>query len=311
MRPIRLFFVTDLHGSELCFRKFISAVSIYNADVAIALGDLAGKMVVPVFDNGNGSYDCNFLAQDIHLNNKTELEEQLKKINAIGFYPYMTDRAEADRLRSDQDEVMKIFHRLINERLQHWVDLANEKLKDCKAPIFMAPGNDDPLEMDDILEESKVMKPCVMRNVDVLGYEMITVAHSSPTPWDTPREWPEPELAANIDKLAATIKNMPKAIFNFHDPPYGSMLDYAPKLRDMRQSAGETEHVGSKAVMDAIKKYQPFLGLHGHIHESRAAQWIGKTFCVNPGSEYGEGVLRGVLLTLSDTKMKSYVFTSG
>jgi Icc-related predicted phosphoesterase len=311
LRPIRLFFVTDLHGSELCFRKFISAISIYNADVAIALGDLAGKMVVPIFDNGNGSYDVNFLAQEIHLNNKTELDQQLAKINNIGFYPYMTDKKEADHLRSNQEDVMKIFHRLINERLQHWIELADEKLKDSKAAIYMAPGNDDPLEMDAILEGSKVMKSAAMRNLDVLGYEMITIAHTSPTPWDTPREWNEEEMTKNIEKLAGTVKNMEKAIFNFHDPPYGTMLDYAPKLRDMRQSAGETEHVGSKAVAEAIKKYQPFLGLHGHIHESRAAQKIGRTFCVNPGSEYGEGILRGVLLTLADTKMKSYVFTSG
>lgn len=311
MRPIRLFFVTDLHGSELCFRKFISAISIYNADAAIALGDLAGKMVVPIFDNGNGTYDVNFLAQDIHLNNKTELDQQLAKINNIGFYPYMTDKKEADHLRSNQNEVMTIFHRLINERMQHWIELADERLKDSKAKIFMAPGNDDPMEMDAILESSKVMKSAAMKNLDVLGYEMITIAHTSPTPWDTPREWSEEELAKNIDELAGTVKNMERAIFNFHDPPYGTMLDYAPKLRDMRQSAGETEHVGSKAVSEAIKKYQPFLGLHGHIHESRAAQKIGRTFCVNPGSEYGEGVLRGVLLTLADTKMKSYVFTSG
>jgi len=311
LRPIRLFFVTDLHGSELCFRKFISAISIYNADAAIALGDLAGKMVVPVFDNGNGTYDVNFLAQEIHLNNKTELDQQLAKINNIGFYPYMTDKKEADHLRSNQNEVMTIFHRLINERMQHWIELADEKLKDSKAKIFMAPGNDDPMEMDAILESSKVMKSAAMKNLDILGYEMITLAHTSPTPWDTPREWSEEEMAKNIDKLAGTIKNMERAIFNFHDPPYGTMLDYAPKLRDMRQSAGETEHVGSKAVSEAIKKYQPFLGLHGHIHESRAAQKIGRTFCVNPGSEYGEGVLRGVLLTLADTKMKSYVFTSG
>jgi Icc-related predicted phosphoesterase len=311
LRPIRLFFVTDLHGSELCFRKFISAISIYNADVAIALGDLAGKMVVPIFDNGNGTYDVDFLAQDIHLNNKTELDQQLAKINNIGFYPYVTDKKEANHLRSNQNEVMTIFHRLINERLQHWIELADEKLKDSKAKIFMAPGNDDPMEMDAILESSKVMKSAAMRNLDVLGYEMITIAHTSPTPWDTPREWNEEEMAKNIDKLAGTVKDMERAIFNFHDPPYGTMLDYAPKLKDMRQSAGETEHVGSTAVSDAIKKYQPFLGLHGHIHESRAAQKIGRTFCVNPGSEYGEGILRGVLLTLADTKMKSYVFTSG
>ena len=311
MRPIRIFFVTDLHGSELCFRKFISAISIYNADVAIALGDLAGKMVVPVIDNGNGSYDCNFLGQDEHMNNKTELDSQLVKINNIGFYPYVTGKKEVDELRAKPDDVSRIFHKLINDRVQHWVDLANEKLSSSKALIFMAPGNDDPLEMDEILDKSRVMKPCAMRNVDVLGYEMITIAHTSPTPWDTPREWNEEQMKENIDRLTSTIKNMERAIFNFHDPPYGTPLDYAPKLRDMRPSAGEVEHVGSKSVFDSIKNLQPFLGLHGHIHESRAVHYIGRTFCVNPGSEYGEGILKGVILTIADTKMKSYVFTSG
>lgn len=307
----RLFFVTDLHGSELCFRKFISAISIYKADAAIALGDLAGKMVVPVMNNGNGTYDVNFLGQALHMNNESELQKQLEKVNAIGFYPYMTDRKEAEELQKKPDEVTTIFHRLINERLQHWVELADEKLKDTKCKIFMAPGNDDPYEMDPILEASKVMRSAAMKNLDILGYEMITLAHTSPTPWDTPREWTEEEMAKNIDALASTIKDMKRAVFNFHDPPYGTMLDYAPKLKDNRQSAGETEHVGSKSVFAKIKQYQPFLGLHGHIHESRAAQYVGRTFCVNPGSEYGEGILRGVLLTLSDTKMKSYVFTSG
>ncbi len=311
MSSMRLFFVTDLHGSELCFRKFISAISIYKADAAIALGDLAGKMVVPVMNNGNGTYDVNFLAQTIHLNNESELQKQIEKINAIGFYPYMTDKRDYDALQQKPDEVGTIFHRLINERVQHWIELADEKLKDTKAKVFMAPGNDDPFEMDAILEASKTIKSAAMKNLDVLGYEMITLAHTSPTPWDTPREWSEEDMAKNIDKLAATVRDKQRAIFNFHDPPYGTMLDYAPKLKDNRQSAGETEHVGSTAVLEKIKQYQPFLGLHGHIHESRAIQYVGRTFCVNPGSEYGEGVLRGVLLTLSDTKMKSYVFTSG
>ncbi len=308
---VRIFFVTDLHGSELCFRKFISAISIYKADAAIALGDLAGKMVVPVMNNGDGTYDVCFLGQTVHLNNESELQKQMEKIDAIGFYPYMTDRKEAEELQNKPDEVTTIFHRLINERVKHWTDLADEKLKGTKAKVYIAPGNDDPFEMDPILESSKVMISAAMKNLDVLGYEMITLAHTSPTPWDTPREWPEEEMGRNIDKLASTIKNMDRAIFNFHDPPHGTMLDYAPKLKDNRQSAGEVEHVGSKAVLESIKKYQPFLGLHGHIHESRAAQKIGRTFCINPGSEYGEGILRGVILTLSDTKMKSYVFTQG
>jgi Icc-related predicted phosphoesterase len=51
--------------------------------------------------------------------------------------------------------------------------------------------------------------------------------------------------------------------------------------------------------------------VHGHIHESRSAQKIGRTMCINPGSEYGEGVLRGVILDLSKQKLENYTFTMG
>ncbi len=69
--------------------------------------------------------------------------------------------------------------------------------------------------------------------------------------------------------------------------------------------------VGSNAVRSAIEKYQPLVGLHGHIHESRSAQKIGRTMCINPGSEYGEGVLRGVIVDLSKQKLENYTFTIG
>jgi len=53
------------------------------------------------------------------------------------------------------------------------------------------------------------------------------------------------------------------------------------------------------------------LSLHGHIHESRNVVKIGKTVSINPGSEYGEGVLRGVLVNIDDSGYKSYQFVSG
>jgi hypothetical protein len=64
-------------------------------------------------------------------------------------------------------------------------------------------------------------------------------------------------------------------------------------------------------VRKAIEKFQPLLGLHGHIHESRSAEKIGRTLCVNPGSEYGEGVMRGVVIELEENKVKDYAFTQG
>ena len=53
------------------------------------------------------------------------------------------------------------------------------------------------------------------------------------------------------------------------------------------------------------------LGLHGHIHESKHVAKIRKTVCINPGSEYGEGVLRGVLVNIDDSGYKSYQFVAG
>jgi len=68
---------------------------------------------------------------------------------------------------------------------------------------------------------------------------------------------------------------------------------------------------GSKSVRRAIEKYQPLLGLHGHIHESQSVAKIGKTTCINPGSEYGEGVLRGCIVILGDGKIEGYQMTRG
>jgi Icc-related predicted phosphoesterase len=68
---------------------------------------------------------------------------------------------------------------------------------------------------------------------------------------------------------------------------------------------------GSASVRHAIEIHQPLLGLHGHIHESPGAVKLGRTLCINPGSEYGEGVLRGCLVNIANGKIDSYQMTTG
>jgi len=68
---------------------------------------------------------------------------------------------------------------------------------------------------------------------------------------------------------------------------------------------------GSTAIREAIERYRPAVGLHGHIHECRGMVRLGPTVCFNPGSEYGEGLLRGVLVNLQEGKVVAYQFTSG
>lgn len=70
--------------------------------------------------------------------------------------------------------------------------------------------------------------------------------------------------------------------------------------------------VGSHAVLEAIQRYQPVAGLHGHIHESQKAARIGRSWCFNPGSEYASGALKGLILDLeANGDVRTHLFTSG
>ena len=307
---MKLFYVTDIHGSEICFRKFFAAIREYKIDVALLLGDLSGKVTVPIQKRGD-TYTCNLLGSELVVRNETEIAGLQAKIANLGYYSYVASPQEVEELHEDPEKNDELFQRLIAERLSKWMKVADEKLRDSKARVYIGAGNDDPFVIDSILEDSERVTSMNERLVDIDGYEVITTAFSNPTPWNTPRECSEEELGKKIEELVSKITKMETAIFNFHVPPYGTLLDNAPELKDLQPVAGSIINVGSTAVAKAIERYQPLLGLHGHIHESKAAQKIGRTLCVNPGSEYSDGILRGVTVTLENAKIKNYIFTSG
>jgi hypothetical protein len=326
---LKLLFSTDIHGSETCFRKFLNALKVYKVDVGILLGDLLGKMITPIVKQPNGTYTCNFFGEKV-ARTEEELRALEKKIASTGNYYFYTTPEEVERLEAEgktikgrideraakihlvKGKIEDLFQQLATERMKSWVRLAEERLGDSDIKLFMAPGNDDFQEIDEILDNSTYVINADNKKVDVDGYEMITLSWSNPTPWDTPRECSEEELERKIDELASQIEQMESAIFNFHVPPHGTLLDEAPALsEDLVPALGKTVSAGSKAILNAIKKYQPLLGLHGHIHESRGVQKIGRTVCLNPGSEYTEGILRGVIVTLGNKTVKDYMFTSG
>jgi hypothetical protein len=152
--------------------------------------------------------------------------------------------------------------------------------------------------------------------LDLDGFPLVSMGWTNPTPWDTFREAPEPDLAAKIEAVASLVPDMERAIFNFHAPPYGTGLDEAPALDDtLRPIHGGAvmKPVGSTAVRDAILTHQPMLSLHGHIHESRGVKRMGRTLSINPGSVYGDGVLQGAVLDLNAKKGKvaRYLLVNG
>jgi len=330
MRRLKLFFSCDVHGSTYVYKKFLNALKIYKVDVGILMGDLSGKMITPITKCSDGTYKCNFLGRKLTAKTDEELRKIKETITITGNYYVCLTNKELEELKAEGktiegrideqsagislggDKVEKLFTRLVTERLSEWMRLAEQRLKGTGIKLYISPGNDDLPEVSEVLNSSTYAVNAEERKVYVNDHEMITLSWSNPTPWDTPRETTEEELAKKIDTLASQIEDMKSAIFNFHVPPYGTHLDQAPKLsKDLRPSIDETISVGSKAVLEAIKRYQPLLGLHSHIHESRGVEKIGRTQCINPGSEYTEGILRGVIVILEKYKVSNYLFTSG
>jgi hypothetical protein len=309
---IKIFFVTDIHGSNTCYRKYLNALKIYNVDVGILLGDLTGKVLVPIVEKAGGGWHTTLMGQYTEVPDQDELVKLKKTIELLGYYWVHQTPEEFKEFKADPQKVDLLFKELMMARLREWITLADERLVNTPYKVYMAPGNDDHFEVDKIIADSRAIVNCNDKNVMVGDHEMITFAWTNPTPWDTPREKPDEQLEPMLEELVGKVRDKGNAIFNFHAPPYGFALDLAPELtKDLVQAADRKIHVGSRAVAKMIEKYQPLVGLHGHIHESRGVQRIRKTTIINPGSEYSEGILRGVVIILEKNKVKDYIFTSG
>jgi Icc-related predicted phosphoesterase len=314
---MKIFFTSDVHGSEKTFLKFLNAGKFYKADIQILGGDITGKVVIPVFLENDGTFKAHFLGADYVFKEEKEVIDLEKKIRDNGFYSFRAKPEEIVRINASPQEKDALFEKLMVERLRKWVQIADERLKGAKIQCYVMPGNDDSFIVDSALNESgSIMNP-EGKVVELLdGFEMISSGFSNMTPWKCPRDVSEEELTIKIEAMTSQVKNMSRCIFNFHCPPYGTIIDQAPKLDEnlqpkMGPSGTVMESVGSTAVAESIRKYQPLLGLHGHIHEARGIFRIGRTLCVNPGSEYGEGILRGAIVSLKGDRVESYSFTSG
>jgi Icc-related predicted phosphoesterase len=320
-RFTRILFATDLHGSDDCFKKFLNAGVIHKVDALVIGGDITGKQVVPIVDQGGGAFTASFVGQEQKLRSEEEAERLTTLITRTGNYAFRTDPDQMAEFNQDHARVDEITHRLIEERVRRWVDLADERLADTGIPLYMCGGNDDFYEVDEILDSgTSVINPNgqVVRIDD--AHEMMALGFANPTPWHCPRDITEEELGERIEALAAEVGDVAQSIFCLHVPPIDSTLDTCPRLADsdypprvITDGAGAPlmYGAGSTAVRAAIERYQPLVSLHGHIHESRGVVNIGRTLAINPGSEYGEGILRMAMVNLTPEKVLSHQFLSG
>ncbi len=311
-----IYYASDVHGSNRCFRKFLNAAKFYKAQVLVMGGDVLGKAIIFLEETRPGIYVTQERGQRLELTSEADVREFEKIAADKGMYTYRCREGERDALHAS-GEVESVFERLMKERLLEWITLADERLAGTGVRCYIMGGNDDPPEVLNVLDTGRIVHnpegaPVVLDEVS----EMISLGWSNPTPWNTPRECSEDELAQRIDALMLQVKRPDALVMNLHVPPFKSGLDDAPELNadfKVQSNLGQTRFipVGSTAVRAAIERYQPLLGLHGHIHEAHASCKIGRTVCINPGSDYSEGVLHGVLATLHKGKLRGYQMVSG
>jgi Icc-related predicted phosphoesterase len=297
----------------MCWRKFLNAGRFYEADVLICGGDMTGKAIVPIVqENGHFTFALAGEQQAVAAEQLGNVEAQIRR---KGYYPLQVSVERLNELDQDPVKRAECFQQVMLDGVDRWMGLAAEKLRGTGIRCFVCPGNDDEMEVDEVIRRSDLVELGEGRMVEIGDFTMISTGWSNHTPWNTHREETEEKLAERIEAMARQVPDSTRAIFNLHCPPYKSGLDEAPAIdADLRLLHGgrALRPVGSTAVREAIERHQPLLSLHGHIHESKGAVKLGKTLSINPGSSYEEGMLMGAIVQLDPKKgIKSYQLVNG
>jgi Icc-related predicted phosphoesterase len=321
---VRVLYSSDVHGSEHVWLKFLKAINEYGADIALMNGDLTGKKIIPIARMKDGTWTTppGVLGKEWKLNSLDEVENLAQRIRYAGMYPFTTSYDEVMEIARDPKRQDKLFEKMMIESIERWMKLVTEKVDLSKVRVIVNPGNDDIFAVDPVIKKyeketgGRIIYP--LDKVVWLDEEhpMISCEWTNPTPWDTPREETEDKLKKRLEEKFKNVKDHKNLVCNFHCPPFDSGLDMAPKLDKDLKPILIGGHpimipVGSTAIREVIEKHQPLLGLHSHIHESPGEVSIGRTLCINPGSEYDRGIFRAYVFDLESTGIGRHWRTYG
>ncbi len=317
MKMTRILYGSDFHGSDTVFRKFLNAANQYQANVLIVGGDVTGKAMTPIVNEGNGVYVGYLFGRKEEARTTDEIEKLKKTVSSVGFYPIVLEKDEADELEKSPEKMSKRFEYEMCQRVREWMALADEILTPKKMKMYFMPGNDDLASIDDaIAEYPNIINPDMSRHMIDDDHELVGCSYANMTPWQCARDLEEPELQKKVDELVALVQNPATAIAVLHVPPISSGLDTCPELdKNIKivTSGGQVvmKAAGAQATRNFIEKVQPLLALHGHIHESPGHIHIGRTLCVNAGSEYAESILKAAIINIEGDKVKGHILISG
>lgn len=313
---LRLYYASDIHGTEVLWKKFLNASKVYGATVLVMGGDITGKMVIPIVSAEDGTWEATFHGRNEKLRTEAEVEKLERRIRGNGMYPYRTTAEEVAGIAAlSEHERERWFENVMLHAFRGWLELAEQRLAGTEVRCFVMPGNDDPPSLEEVIDSAPLVESCDDKVVRFDGYQMLSLGYSNITPWNSPRELDETALLERIVALADQIDDHTSAVWNVHVPPHASQLDTAAELDEDFNLVlvGKQPHlipVGSSAVREAIERYQPLVALHGHIHESPGATHIGRTLCLNPGSDYQTGRISGCLVNLRGDRV-NHQFVTG
>ena len=193
----------------------------------------------------------------------------------------------------EQNDNMYSF---INETILNPIEMIKQKMD---TSFFLILGNDDPRRYEPIfqqVDQDNLISYVHQRTVPFSKFFVTGYSFVPPTPFRL-KDWERYDVSRFVDvgaispedgirsvpvnqktirfdtikkDLDQLVKNAPvnKTIFLFHSPPYDSMLDRAALDGKKFDHAPLDVHIGSIAIRRFITKYQPFITLHGHVHES-------------------------------------------
>ncbi len=278
---VKILFVSDIHGSENVFRKSLNAAKMYKVNYLIFGGDIFSKDFIPVIDKGGSKL---LDGKEVEI---SQLEEDSK---VSGKLPLVMKEEEFQEAINNKKDMNSIIVRELEGQASRWVKIFHEKMNGSDIETLWNLGNDDPLELDEYLNELGI--ELAEAKVRELGeFKVVSSGYVNPTPFGTYRELPDSTLFLRLDSMFKEVGEGP-VILNAHAPPINTKLDQAVN-KDRKRN-----NVGSKAVRDIIEKYKPIVGLHGHIHESGGTDKIGNTKIGNPGSYYSDGIMSAIFLVL-------------
>src|SRR3954454_21256249 len=205
----RLYFATDIHGSETCWRKFLNAGKHYEADVLILGGDMTGKALVPIVNRGSERWQASLLEVRHELESEEELAKFEEMVKRRGYYPFRTTPDEMAELETNEKLRDNLFHKQMLGTVERWMKMADERLEGG-GECFVCPGNGDQFEVDDIVSEARRVRMAEGQVIEFGEFQMVSTGWSNHTPWDTYREEDEDALSERLRKMISRVSAPPE-----------------------------------------------------------------------------------------------------